>query len=168
MFRLFLCLTVWLFVFATAYPQTCDIVPADQNAAKTAVKIIFQEISRDLVDRLEKYYVANGRYASRQENVRFGDIGLNPADWEGNNFEGIVYAPAGNTLEVYPAEGYTFFVDEPNGNTQILSWDIRWPLVYNLTDKKWYFHEIAPDTVVDVSTLHVKKDSPYNPQEYEK
>lgn len=167
MFRVFLSSIIWLsFLVTYSYSQECEITPASQNAVQTPSKTSFHEIAQDIIDRLEKYQVVNKRYASAQENIRFENIGLDPAVWEGKNFSGIVYTPKGNTFEVYPAEGYTFFIDDFDGNTSILSWDIKWPLIYNLVDKKWYFYEISPEEVVNINTLQVKKDTPYNPQEY--
>ncbi len=126
------------------------------------------EISWHLIDRLEKYYLENKRYANHSGQLRFEDIGLDWQYWEGKAFGGIIYDPQGDALEIRPAEGYTFFVDEPNGNTRILSYDLHWSLIYSLKDKKWYFYEISPEEIVDIRTLKVKKDTPYNPQEYKK
>lgn len=126
----------------------------------------FPSVSKNLIKRLEQYRQQHGQYAASEGSRRFEDIGLDPAFWERAEFGGIVYNPKGETLEVRPAEEYTFFIKQTSGETRILSFNLGWNLVYNLRDKKWYFGHIMPEEEVDIRTIRVKKDTPYNPSEY--
>lgn len=139
---------------------------AQTSGLVQAVGTAFPSVSNNLIERLEKYQKQNGQYAASEGARRFEDIGLDPVFWEGRNFNGIVYDPKGETLEVRPAEEYTFFVNQTSGETRILSYNLRWSLIYNLKDKKWYFGQIMPEETVNIKTLRVKKDTPYNPSEY--
>ncbi len=128
----------------------------------------FRKISGNFIGRLQQYNHQHGQYASSTGEARFGDIGLLATDWDRKPYEGIVYDPKGDQLELRPAKDFTFFVNEPNGNTRILSHDLKWSLIFNLRDNIWYFYEISPQDVIDIKTLRVKKDTPYNPAEYRK
>ena len=81
---------------------------------------------------------------------------------------GVIFRSTKDVLEVYPEKGYTFFVKDDAGEVRILSWDLHWALLYSLKEKAWYFHEISPQDIVHIRTLKIKKDTLYNPREYEK
>lgn len=144
------------------FPPTCYAQEQPLGAAGQT----FEEISQGLIHRLESYYIQNGKYASAEGNSRFEDIGLNPQEWEDKVFDGVVFDPRGNHLEARPAQDYTFFVNQIDGETRILSFNLGWSLVYNLQDKTWYFHRADPSQIIDIKSLRAKKDKPYNPEEY--
>ncbi len=82
------------------------------------------------------------------------------------SFEGLIYDPKGDTLEVRPAKEFTIFVADKTGTVRILSYNLHWNLIYSLKDKNWYFHRMAPEQLIDISTIRIKKDKPYRPLEY--
>ena len=156
------------FLFVSGLSQISCATAPERLAGVAYKPTSFRKISDDFINKLEHYSRQNGRYASSTGEARFGDIGLLTTDWDRKPYEGIVYDPKGDRLEVWPAKGYTFFVNEPNGNIRILSHDLKWSLIYNLHDKTWYFYEISPQDTINIKTLRVKKDTPYNPAEYNK
>ena len=160
-------------LLTTVMMFSLNVVPETVNfnlhdSAMGVVVESFRDISKDIIGRLDAYHKQNERYAGSDGQACFSDIGLKVEEWEGKARDGIVYAPKGDQLEVFPAKEYTFFVNDVSGVTRILSYNIHWRLIYNLRDQQWYFHRIAPEQLIDIESLHVKKDKPYNPQEYQK
>ena len=126
----------------------------------------FYEKSTYLIKKLEDYYYLNKKYASSIVFECYRVIGLDAHLWTDTSFEGLIYDPKGDTLEVRPAKGFTIFVADKKGSVRILSYNLRWSLIYNLRDENWYFHRIAPEQLIDISTFRIKKDKPYKPLEY--
>ena len=128
---------------------------------------MLQEKLNLLIGRFVYAKNANRSYSMKEGDMVIpGDVKTDPDFWQGIKLEGIVYDPHGDNLKIRPAEGYTFFVDSLGGATRILSYNLGWSLIYSLEDKDWYFHRIGPDSIIDISTLRIKKDTPYNPEEY--
>ena len=126
----------------------------------------FFEKSTYLITKLEDYHRLNKKYASPIVVECYRVIGLDARLWSDTPFEGLIYDPKGDTLEVRPAKEFTIFVADKEGTVRILSYNLHWSLIYNLKDKNWYFHRIAPEQCIDISTIHIKRDKPYKPLEY--
>ena len=126
----------------------------------------FYEKTSYLITKLEDYYRLNKKYAPPIVFECYRVIGLDAHLWTDMSFEGLIYDPKGDTLEVRPAKEFTIFVADKTGTVRILSYNLHWSLIYNLKDKNWYFHRMAPEQLIDISTLHIKKDKPYKPLEY--
>ncbi len=116
----------------------------------------FEEISSNFIKLLTDYYNQNGKYAKSFGDYVFTDLGLNPSDWQ-NAVSGIIYKPVGNRLNISPAPGYVFYVNDVKGLERTLTPEMSWNLVYSLKDSSWYFHSSNPGSEINISTLRVVK-----------
>jgi|GEM_PF-1702780 len=104
---------------------------------------------------IEDFYLENGRYPRSWYPYRYTDLGLDPDDWV-DGVDGIIYKPNGNVFLIRPTKHYTFYVDDLEGNTIVLSWKLNWNLVYSMEDEIWYYHSIASGNEIDIGTLIVE------------
>lgn len=109
-----------------------------------------------MIGLTEKFYSENGKYPRRKGDYRFTDIGLDPAEWS-RGYDGIIYSPCGNQVNVKPDAGYVFYVSDLKGKERELSWEHKWNLIYSVKKGQWYYKSINKKDAVDVSTLKVKK-----------
>lgn len=115
------------------------------------------EISGGMIQLLEAFYVANGRYARTWGDYVYTDIGLNPEDWQAP-IGHILYVPVGNRLHIRPEVGYQFTVaNVVTGTTMTMKDTSNWNLIYDLATTKWYYHRILPENEIDITTLQVAK-----------
>ncbi|MBW1702470.1 MAG: type II secretion system protein [Deltaproteobacteria bacterium] len=122
----------------------------------TSLGSTFEEITSGMIGLIEKFYVEHGKYPRSWGDYRFTDIGLDPAEW-GRGYNGIIYSPCGNRVNVKPDEGYVFYVTDLKGKERKLSWEYKWNLVYSVKKGQWYYHSIKKKNAIDISTLKVEK-----------
>ena len=105
---------------------------------------------------IEDFYIENGRYPRSWYPYNYTDLGLDPDDWVDGK-DGIIYKPSGKVFRIRPVKHYTFYVDDLEGNTRVLSWKLNWDLVYSMEDKIWYYHRVQPGNEINIDTLIVEK-----------
>ena len=92
---------------------------------------------------------AGGDYA-------FTDIGLDPGDWQ-ELVEGVRWKPHGADVGLGTKAGdeYIIFVQDLDGNEMRLydNWNI-WCVA---GDSKCYYHVVAPENEIDITTLRLVK-----------
>jgi hypothetical protein len=131
--------------------------PSQKPAASlTPLGSTFQEINANLIKLLIDYYEKNGKYARSFGDYLYTDLGLNPSGWKAG-IDGIIYKPVGNRLNISPASGYTFYVNDTKGAQKILTPELNWNLVYLLKDNTWYYHATSAGNEIDIATLRVEK-----------
>jgi len=114
----------------------------------------FDEITAGFIGRIDTFLTTNGRHPRGWGAYSFTDIGLDPEQWN-REYDGIIYSPVGNRLNVRPAEGFVFTVTDSSRTVRELPWTYNWNLVYSMKDEQWYFHSMAKKNKIDISTLVV-------------
>ncbi|MFH1359941.1 MAG: hypothetical protein ABIJ41_02770 [Candidatus Omnitrophota bacterium] len=155
-----------LFVLLSANCLVPSVYGQNQEIDCEQFAVLFQARVKMLIGYLEDYFKNKGVYAASEGTARFSDIGLDSALWSRKIINGLIYDPRGDQLRVRPAQEYTIFVDDIGGITRIITSILKWDLIYDLRTKEWYVHTIDPKNVIDILTFKIKKDSPYNPNEY--
>ena len=124
------------------------------TGAKAAPKLSpVETITADFLKRIQAFYDKNGHWPRTWGDFRFTDLGLNPADWT-QPVEGILWNPHGNEIGL---------ADQAGDNLQVYVKDLKGNLLH-LYDgwNIWcraghcYYHTVAPENEVDLSTLIVK------------
>ncbi len=123
------------------------------NAPLSPLGNDFNEISSRMIALIQKGY-ENGKYKRDWGEYRYTDIGLDPADWEDPVIH-IYFKPSGANLRIKPEDGYSFTVYDINGNKKIMKSSYNWDLVYSDINKKWYYHSIAEENEIDITTLEI-------------
>ena len=157
---------VMIFFMASVTVYSIDASSRTMTPFSESLIENFKRTSQDFINDLESYHKTYNRFASAEGKGRFEDIGLKNNEWDHQEFAGVVYEPRGDKLLVRPAGGYTFFVDQPDSQTRILDHKLGWDLIYSLKDQQWYFGDIDPAEKINIETIFIKKDTPYNPAEY--
>ena len=116
----------------------------------------FVDISSAMINLINQRNIDKGSYGRTWGDFRFTDIGLDPKDWE-NPISHVYYKPAGSLLRISPEEGYKFVVKDLNGNTKELSYSLKWDLIYDVKNGKWYYHSISDVNIVDINTLTIQQ-----------
>ena len=113
------------------------------------------EISGSMLDMINEYYEENNRYPRSWGDYAYTDLGLDPEEWEDQEYGGIVYKPNGSVLRISPGEGYTFRIKDENGETHELPHSYNWDLVYRIpNDNRWYYHSVDGPVVL-IDTLEI-------------
>ena len=115
----------------------------------------FTEISTNMIALMQKKYTDTGAYGRSWGDYKYTDLGLNPEDWQ-DPVGHIVYKPSGKDLLITPEHGYTFLVNDYNGNLQIMPSTYNWNLVYNANTQYWYYHSINEENLIDIATLKIE------------
>jgi len=116
----------------------------------------FQEISTGMISLLQNRFSSIGTYGRTWGDYRYTDIGLDPADWQ-EPINHVYYRPSGPDLLISPEEGYSFTVEDYQGNTRILPASYKWNIIYNDESKNWYYHLKNEDNILNIDTLKVVK-----------
>ncbi len=116
----------------------------------------FDEISSVMIKLINQRLIDEGSYGRTWGDYAYTDIGLDPKDWE-NPVAHIYFKPVGNRLQIRPAEGYKFIVEDMNGNTKELTNRSNHNLVYNHLDQRWYYHSISDGNEININTLDIKR-----------
>jgi competence protein ComGC len=129
-------------------------VPTPKPTPKplTSLGSSFTEITQGMIDLVEKFYKANGKYPKKGKKRRFTDIGLDTNEWQ-NAINGVQYIPYGNRILIKPGAGYTFSVTDQKGKELTVSKNKK--LIYSVINKQWYYNNIKKGKEVDISTLQV-------------
>ncbi len=137
--------------------QIWVLVVQGQTAPLTELGSSFTEISSAMM-RLELDLKARtGSFGRSWGSDAYTDLGLNPEEWEAP-VDHIRYQPGGAQIMLSPEEGYTFFVEDMSGAVRRLPAYYNWSLIGDCTTGTWYYHVIAADTQVDITTLRVVPD----------
>ena len=124
---------IFLFLW-TRFPSSS--LQAADEFIESARKSFFEK-SGYVIGKLEEYNRLNNKYAPPLAFDCCRVIGLNANVWVDLPFEGIIYDPKGDRLEVRPAREFTIFVGDAKGVVRILFHNRGWSLIYSLRDKNW-------------------------------
>ncbi len=135
-----------------------DVLNAGASALVTGQPLTplgstFPEISGGMAALLQEYFELHGRWPRSWGDYAYTDIGLDPATWR-QSYNGVIYKPVGNRIQVAPAEGYSFQFRDVNGTTVTLSWKTHWNLIYYMPDGTWHYHTTT-GVAVRIDTLKV-------------
>ena len=138
------------------FNQSVRAVALDNFSSKWIIdRPEYFEMFDFFIKLIEDFYLENGSYPRSWYPYRYTDLGLDPDDWV-DGVDGIIYKPNGNVFLIEPVKHYTFYVDDLEGNTIVLSWKLNWNLVYSMEDETWYYHSILPGNEIDIGTLIVE------------
>lgn len=113
------------------------------------------EISGSMLELINNFYTANNRYPRSWGDYAYTDLGLDPIEWKDKEFNGVIYKPNGSQLRLRPGEGYSFRIQDVDGNTHLLPYTYNWDLVYRIpNENRWYYHTTDGPVVV-IETLEV-------------
>jgi type II secretory pathway pseudopilin PulG len=131
-------------------------VPTPEPTPKplTSLGSSFEEISKGMIDLIEKFYKENGKYPRTGTKTRYTDIGLDPNEWK-DAINGIVYTPQGDRLAISLGSGYTFAVTSVNGKQLTGSGNQK--IIYSMGTDHWYYSSLKKGNEVSISTLQVKE-----------
>jgi prepilin-type N-terminal cleavage/methylation domain-containing protein len=149
----------WLVSDPTApdYPRIgCSLHYGQLNLPLTSLGSTFAEITTSMIDLINKFYQQNNRYPRSWGEYVFTDIGLDPSEWA-QPVNGLYYSAGGTRVTIQPAEGYTLTMKSTEGATLTLTPKLKWDLLYDVSDKQWYYHRKDPGNAVDISTLQIIK-----------
>ncbi|MDD3520380.1 MAG: type II secretion system protein, partial [Actinomycetota bacterium] len=65
--------------------------------------------------------------------------------------------PSGSVLRISPEEGYSFIVEDMEGNIRVLSHTLNWDLIYNAQDENWYYRSISEGNIIDITTFEIQQ-----------
>jgi hypothetical protein len=116
----------------------------------------FGEISEGMIELMRQFYEEHGYWPRSWGDYVYTDLGLDPDEWQ-QAHDGIIYRPAGDRLMIEPADGYTFYVTDVEGNRRELSHRLNWNLVYDMQSGTWHYHS-QDGAQLDISTLEVIED----------
>lgn len=130
-------------------------LPADAVAIvpMTPLGSTFSDISNGMINRIMDFYRKNNRWPRSWGDFAYTDIGLDPADWR-DSHDGIIYKPVGNRVAISPANGYTFVVQDINGNKITMPSSYNWSFVYNMQTGTWH-HKSFDGPRLNIATLQV-------------
>lgn len=115
----------------------------------------FEEISAAFIELIHDHYVETGSYGRTWGDYRYTDLGLDPLDWVSPILH-IYYTPSGSTLKIRPESGYEFLVYSNEDELIVLPSTRNYSLIYSDIDELWYYYSIAPENVIDITTLEVQ------------
>ena len=151
---------VWLVSDPAApdYPRVgCSLHYGQVAAPLTSLGSTFAEIATSMIDLISKFYQQNNRYPRSWGDYVFTDIGLDPAEWA-QPVNGLYYSPGGTRVTIQPAEGYILTMKSTEGATLTLTPKLKWNLLYDVSDKQWYYHRKDPGNAVDINSLQIIKN----------
>ncbi len=115
----------------------------------------FTEISTNIIVLMQKKHAVTGSYGRTWGDFKYTDLGLDPVIWS-QPVGHIIYKPSGKDLLITPEQGYTFLVNDYNGNLRKMSSTYNWNIVYNDITENWYYHSIKDDNLIDIETLMIE------------
>jgi len=118
------------------------------------------EISGSMIDKINAYYLANGRYPRTWEPYSYTDLGLDPTEWSGKAYNGVIYKPGGSQVAIVPGENYGFRIKDMEGNTINLPYSYHWGLIYSIPNSNTWHFKRNDGTIVNIDTLEVYKINP--------
>jgi type II secretory pathway pseudopilin PulG len=129
--------------------------PSDGSfvSSSTPLGSTFSEITGNMIDLTQSFYDTNGRWPRSFGDYRYTDLGLNPADWSGVVYDGLIYGTGGSRLSIKPGEGWAITVMGLDGVSRVLRPSDRWNLWYDMPTSQWYYHDITPSQAIDISTM---------------
>jgi Flp pilus assembly pilin Flp len=129
--------------------------PVDPPIPLTPLGSSVGEISGGVLDLINDFYAENNHYPRSWGDYAYTDLGLDPAQWKDQEYDGIIYKPNGSLLRIRPGEGYSFRIQDENGETHVLPYSYNWDLVYRIAnDNRWYYHSVEGPVVL-IDTLEV-------------
>ena len=140
------------------YPRVgCSLHYGQLTVPMTSLGSTFAVITIAMIDLINKFYQQNNRYPRSWGDYVFTDIGLDPEEWA-QPVNGLYYSPGGTRVTIQPAEGYTLTMKSTAGATLTLTPKLKWDLLYDVSDKQWYYHRKDPVNAVDINTLQIIKN----------
>jgi len=127
----------------------------ESGASLTPLGSTFDEITGGIIGLVQHYYDENGSWPRSWGDYRFTDLGLDAEVWSDVPYEGIIYTPVGNRISVKPESGWRFTAMGLDGVERVLTSDLNWNLWYDMNTSGWYYHNIDPSEVIDISTLQI-------------
>jgi prepilin-type N-terminal cleavage/methylation domain-containing protein len=115
----------------------------------------FIEISTNIIVFMQKKHAVTGSYGRTWGDYKYSDLGLDPEIWS-QPIGHIIYKPSGKDLLITPEQGYTFLVNDFNGNLRNMPSTYNWNIVYNDITENWYYHSIEDDNLIDIETLIIE------------
>ncbi len=115
----------------------------------------FSEITGNLVSLTQSFFDAAGKWPRSFGDYRYTDIGLDPADWSGVAYDGVVYGAGGNRISIKSGSGWQISVTGLDGVNRVLN--PSWNIWYDMATAQWYYHDITPSEKIDIGTLKVKQ-----------
>lgn len=131
-----------------------------QEPPLTPLGSTLPEISGSMIDKINAFYLANGRYPRTWEPYSYTDLGLDPTEWSGKVYNGIIYKPGGSQVAIVPGENYGFRVKDVDGNTINLPYSYHWGLIYSIPNSNTWHFKRNDGTIVNIDTLEVYKVNP--------
>ena len=128
-----------------------------EAASITALGSTFTEISSALIQLELDRKSETGSFGRSWGSYAYTDLGLIPEDWE-TPVEHIYYKPCGSQIMISPEKGYTFLVEDMSGVVRKLPASYNWNLIGDCATGTWYYHLIAADNQIDITTLRVVAD----------
>jgi len=111
------------------------------------------EISGNMIALIQNFYNSNGSWPRSFGDYRYTDIGLNPADWSGVVYDGLIYRPVGDRISITPGAGCEITVMGIDNVQRVLTSALNWSLWYDMVTGSWYYHSIIPTEKIDISTM---------------
>ena len=144
-------------VFLTSYGTSINdlfrVLPFFQDDESDSVLAI----KDDFLDRIQEFYEENSRWPRSWGEYAYTDIGLDPDDWD-EPVEGIYWGPHGADVGLANRHGdnLEIYVDDLNGNRLHLY--NGWNIWCRADDGKCYYHRVAPQNEIDITTLEVVEE----------
>ena len=138
--------------------NTYPYKPSDGSflSSSTPLGSTFSEITGNMIDLTQSFFDANGKWPRSFGDYRYTDLGLNPADWSGVVYDGLIYGTGGSRLSIRPGEGWNITVMGLDGVSRVLTSKLNWNLWYDMPTSQWYYHDITPAEKIDISTMQKK------------
>ncbi|PDV98088.1 hypothetical protein [Candidatus Chloroploca asiatica] len=116
-----------------------------------------QDLTADFLGRINAFYQLNDRWPRSWGDARFTDLGLDPADWS-QPVAGVVWNPNGPRIGLAnrPGDNLQIYVTDRDNKVRKL-YD-GWNIWCEAADGKCYYHTVAPENEVDLSTLVVREE----------
>lgn len=127
--------------------------PAAIAASLTPLGSTFTDISNNMINLIMNFYRKNNYWPRSWGDFAYTDLGLKPEDWR-NGVNGIIYKPVGNRVAITPASGYTFVVNDVNGNQLTMPSSYNWSLVHNMQTGTWH-HKSITGPQLNIASLQV-------------
>ena len=129
--------------------------PSDGSfmSSSTPLGSTFSEVTGNMIALTQSFFDANGRWPRSFGDYRYTDLGLNPADWSGVVYDGLIYGTGGSRVSIRPGAGWTITAMGLDGVNRVLKSSTGWDLWYDMATSQWYFHDITPSQAIDISTM---------------
>jgi prepilin-type N-terminal cleavage/methylation domain-containing protein len=121
--------------------------PKPKPKPLTSLGSSFEEISKGMIDAIEKFYEENRNYPRTGSKTKYTDIGLDPNEWK-DAINGIIYTPQGNRLSLGPRQEYIFSVTRANGKQVTVSGTSK--IIYSMETDQWYSSSIKKGNEVNI------------------